>query len=278
MYRKVLPMWIFLSFAFFSVFAADVAHGAPAGTFDARSYGLRGNYLIAGEAKGVLEAGGKTAVVRLIAQRDRGETFNKEFLLEVRPAEGKPFLVRLPDNAGGFDPKMELRPFVKRGKSEIFLAIQTGGSGGIVRFLVVEVKKRQGKVVYDSDATPLPTFYGKFLDGYKARVDVKETETHVTLDLVPRKSLYDKDGVYDPETGRVIKPTDVWGGGYGLIQAMDVDGDGLYELRGIVELSGAYHADRVAGVESVLKCVEGVWQVQSSRITPASDLKILSEM
>ncbi len=257
--------------------AAGSAYGANARAFDAKAFGLRGNYLVAGEAKGVLETGGKEARVRLIAQRDKGETFNRAFLLEVVPPGEKPFIVRLPENAGGFEPKMELRPFTVRGNSEVFLAIQTGGSGGIVRSLVVGIEKRQGKTLYDSETVGLPEIRGRFLDGYKAAIGVRPGGPFIILDLVPRKELYDKDGVYDPHTGRVAKPVDVWGGGFGLMEAADVDGDGLYELRGVTGLSGEYHADRVAQVETVLKYESGKWHVANNRVTPASDLKIMKE-
>lgn len=257
--------------------AVGSAHGANAKTFDAKIYGLKGSYWVAGEVKGVLETGGKEATVRLIAQRGKGETFNRAFLLEIAPPEEKPFIVQLPEDVGGFEPKMELRPFTRRGKSEVFLAIQTGGSGGIVRGLVVGVEKKKGKILFDSDTAGLPEIRGKFLDGYKAAIGVRPGGPFVVLDLEPRKDLYDKDGIYDPHTGRVAKPVDVWGGGYGLMEAVDIDRDGLYELRGIVELSGEYHADRVAQVESALKYEGGEWRVASNRVIPSKDLKIMKE-
>ena len=255
----------------FAAFAAEAPRA-----FDAKAYGMEGEYLVLQEAEGNLQRD-KSSEIRLIAERDKDSVFDKALWLEVRPKGGKAFLVPLKEIAG-FDAEIELKNFTSPWRSDIFLSMQTGGSGGLGNYYVIEITD-EGKPVFhfNSESTQLPAVKGEFLDDYRGDVVVRETdkETQAFVNLTSRKEQYDKGGVYDPKSKKLKAPVEIWGGGYSQLIPMDADNDGIDELRGVLELSGVDHTDRIASIVYTLKYRDGKWDVVNSRIVPAEGLLLM---
>ena len=98
-----------------------------------------------------------------------------------------------------------------------------------------------------------------------------ETDGRAMIDLSPRKAAYEKRMVYN-ESGTLRSKINVWVDKFSLFEPTDVDLDGIFEIRQVMDLSGVGRADRIAYVETVLKYAPGGWAVIDSWIAPAEDL------
>ena len=248
----------------------------PAGDlFDGSPYNLEGNYVIVQEESGNLNADGKIDRVRLVALRKQDGIFDRALLLEVKPFDGDPLLIRLSEDIKGFESKIELKSFTSANKSEIMLSVQTGSKNNDRRFFIIEVKNRASRLLYDSEPTKAPVIMGKFLDKYRAEIFIPESDTGTLIDLSPRKERYDKNYVYNANSGVLRSPIKVWASGQSTLQPVDVDSDGVYELKGVVELNGVGRADRIAYVDITRKYIDGNWRVLDYWVAPAEDLSTI---
>jgi hypothetical protein len=239
--------------------------------FDEKAYGLEGSYAVLGVENGNLQVGGGVDRVRLLALRKEDGIYDRALLLEIAPLEKEPFLIRLSEDIKGFDSKIELKSFVSTRKSEILLSVKSVNDE-IGRLLIIEVREGQGHVIYDSRTAKIPTIKGKFFDNYRAEVFVQETGARALIDLSSRKERYNRRLIYHESTGTLRNPVTVWEDRHSLLQPVDVDGDGLYELRGVADLVGVTRSDRIAYVEFTLQYVEGAWHVLDSWVVPVEDL------
>lgn len=243
--------------------------------FDATPYGLEGNYVILQEEIGNLSESGGIDRVRLLALRKMDGIYDRTLLFEVTPAEGEPFLVHLPEEIKSYESKMQLCGFTSRNKSEILLFAQTTIEKDADRLLIVEVKDGKGNVLYDSASAGLPTMRGKFFDDYRTEIYVEETGNRILIDLFSRKSFYDRRRVYNANSGRLRSPITVWRKRFSRLEAVDTDNDGIFELKGVIDLHGAGKLDLIAYLDFTLKYVDGKWLVLDSWISPAEDLRSL---
>jgi hypothetical protein len=239
--------------------------------FDEKTYGLEGNYAVLGVENGNLEADDRLDRVRLLALRKEDGIYDRALLLEIAPPEEEPFLIHFSDDVKGFDSKIELKNFVSPRKSEILLSVK-GVNDEIGRLLVVEVREKQGRVIYDSRTVAIPTIKGKFYDNYRAEVFVQETGARALIDLSSRKANYDRRRVYHESTGSLRNPITIWEDRHSELQPVDVDGDGLHELKGVIDLVGVTRADRIAYVEFTLQYDGNAWHVLESWVVPVEDL------
>jgi hypothetical protein len=242
--------------------------------FNASSYGLEGNYAVLQEERGQLEPDGSTDKVRLIALRKDDGIYDRALLLEVVPASDSPFLITLSEDVRGFESRIELKNFTSSNKSEILLSVKNG-SGGTGRLILVEARGREGRVLYDSRTFKKPTIKGRFFDNYRAEIFVQETGARTLISLLARKANYDRNLVYNEASGNLRTLVTLWWDQYSELQPMDVDGDGIYELKGICVLNGIGRSDPIAYVESTLKYAEEQWRVLDTWIAPAEDLSNL---
>jgi hypothetical protein len=247
---------------------------APAKGFDAKAYGLKGNYSAIQELSGNFQEG-KPLTVRLIGKHEKNAPYYDGFWLELIPEEGDKTIVALKEGVQGYEPYMEARHFVHPRHAEIFLSLQSGGSGGLGNYYVIGVTE-DGKLrhLFDSDSDQPPTVIGSFMDKYRAKISVEGLGVRSLVNLDSRKNAYDQEGVFASRNGKLKKPVQIWGGGYSDLRAIDADNDGVDELRGVLQLSGTSHADRIADVYYTLAYRGGKWEILNARIEPADDLTL----
>jgi len=238
-------------------------------TFDKTLYGLEGNFEVVGETRGRLEEGQPVVRIRLIALRHEDGVFDRGLILEIIPPEGDSFIIPLPDDVRGFYSSIASKNFISREKSEILLTVNSGRRGE--RFLIIAVTGRQGNIIFDSQNNAIPTVRGRFLHNYSAEIMVQETGERAMIDLSSRKAEYNSRWVYHT-SGRIRSNVVVWVDRISRYEFVDVDHDGVLEIRKVINLSGAGREDRIAYVEAVLKFVQGRWNVIDTWISPAQDL------
>jgi hypothetical protein len=242
---------------------------------DEKARDPEGSYVVLQEISGTLRPG-EIDKICLAALRKADGIYDRALRIEIRPPGAPPFLVPLPDGLRGYESKIELKNFTSAAKSEILLTIKTGLDEGTGRLLVVDAWEK--RVFYDSRVMEYPLVQGKFFDGYRAEIIASDgggNRTHVLIDLSSRKNIYDRNRVYNESSGRLRSAVGIRTVGYSLLQAVDADDDGIYELKGVADLRGAGRNDRVAYMDFTLKYREGAWRLADCWIVPAEDLKLL---
>lgn len=214
--------------------------------------------------------------VRLLSARDGDSAFDRALILAVEDADGTETLFDLGDIAG-YEARFSVEKFAGKDKAELFLSMNSGGSGGYGCYYVVSFDGRSARVLYDSMRDALPSHVtGKFVDGYRCIVRTHGEADGAVIDLSPRKSLYDREGVYNPAGGKLLKAVDIWCGSYGEMTPTKHRGlDGTSALRGTVAYSGLFHADRILTVTITQSYDKGRWHAVAYEIKPWGDLKIL---
>jgi len=165
------------------------------------------------------------------------------------------------DKLAGYEAQVVLRDFTGDQIPDALITVATGGNGGMYLNRVVTFTGEP--TVLFSDKDDQGNFVsGQFIDGYKAEIR-SATGPTVTIDTSARKDDYLRLGIYD-QTGKLIKPTKLMiSPSFGKLEPVDVNHDGIYELQGSQRISGAYRADGLATVETVLAYTDGSWQPKS---------------
>ena len=241
------------------------------GPFDGAAHGLEGHYVVVAEERGVLEPNGMPKRIRLVALRREGGVYDRALLLEVTPPGEPPLLIPLPEDVRGIGSRIDLKNFISRSKHEVFVATRSG-RGAEERFLIIGLENREGRIIFDSRTTRLPTIRGRFFDNYRAEIFVEETQTRGLIDLSSRREQYARSFVYNEPSGRLRSPVTMWWNRFSEIEAVDVNGDGVLELRGLIVLHGAGRTDRVAYVAPTMRFWDGEWVILSCLVVPVEDL------
>jgi hypothetical protein len=185
------------------------------------------------------------------------DSFLKEIQLHITAANGKEYKAELD---GGFNPKVQFADLNNDTVKDIYVSIETGGSGGILNDYLYTVKDFQ---LTDLSVPDPLVINGQFHNGYKASITIQETGKSVTFDLRNRGSDYEKSGLFI--NGKLSEPTELMVDAYSVLKPVLVDGK-KYGLVGVQAISGAAHADWIANVESTWLYENGRWVVKDTKI------------
>jgi len=159
---------------------------------------------------------------------------------------------------GGYEGKLFVGDFSGDKVKDVMITAPTGGSGGIVEHIIVNFNASEPIVIFDQNNNAGAKFTGKFVDGFKAELVNQNTARGITVDLNAKKDMYvtsqiyNKDGVLLKEVKPITYPLS-------LLEPVDIDRDGTYELKGIQSIKGAYGADTISHVYSFWKFENNQW-------------------
>lgn len=263
-----------LMFAYVCLFAGT-AWGAQ--NIDMTPYGMDGNFVLHQTVFDEIKQGQGKYEIKLIGEQPAGGNYNKRIFLEITPPKGKGevSLIPLQSMINGFEPRIELQSFITSTKKEIFLAVSGADRSFKNQFYIIELKEYDNRFIYDSMALGIPVAKGNFRAGFKLRVLVLDTNRESFIDLSPRKAYYSQRGIYNA-SGALRKEVTTWGGQFLTLEPVDVDGDKICELRGLMVMYGTGPGDPIAQIQSVLKYKAGGWYVLRSNTAPAGDLKFVT--
>ncbi|ACJ76322.1 hypothetical protein H17ap60334_06886 [Thermosipho africanus H17ap60334] len=145
---------------------------------------------------------------------------------------------------GGYSPKMEIYDFDGDSIKDILIISDSGGSGNYSEYFIYSIKKG---VLLNNDLKL--DLKAKFFDGFKALISYKDKYTF--LDLSEKKEQYINEKIYNKFGQFIGENKDLFIGGISNLEAFDFGKDDIYELKGIITLSGIYHADRIGYIHFV---------------------------
>jgi len=164
--------------------------------------------------------------------------------------EGTQEVLSIPLPYGGYSPIMKFCDLNGDGVADILVTADTGGSGGYSEQSIVTL--RDGKPAL----MPVPKLVqasGEFVDGFKVRIKVEETERTYTLDRGRMRKEYEEAGIYNKQ-GKVIKREQPTIGAFGVMEPVHPGvGGGPCSLVGLQRISGIYNADTIGYLISLWK-------------------------
>lgn len=195
---------------------------------------------------------------------DEGTEFLKEIFVEIQTLNKKTIKIELDS---GFNPTANFVDLNHDGLKDIFITVDTGGSGGITNHYLYTLKNN---ILADITVPEPLVINSQFLDGYKAVITIQDTGESYTFDLSNRADDYEKTGLY--QKGKLSEPTELMVDSYSALKPVLMN-DKTYGLRGTQAISGAYHADRIAIIESNWLYVNGKWTLKSTRVMETNPRK-----
>ncbi|WP_170007230.1 hypothetical protein [Bacillus fonticola] len=186
---------------------------------------------------------------------EQGSPFYTNVYLAVETKKGA-FRVAIDD---GYEPTFVLFDANHDGVKDIFVTINTGGSGATVNNrLVTFAGDKQNQLGVPK---PLPVT-GAFQDSYQIEVTLGGNGKTYMVNVQDRKADYDRLGLY--VNGKVKEGTGIMVDPYSILEPIAVEGKDGFGLKGVQRISGAYHADGIGDVTSVWYYENGKWQLVSS--------------
>ena len=188
---------------------------------------------------------------------EEGTEFLKEIVVEIHTIKNKTFTIEVDS---GFNPRVNFVDLNDDGVKDIFITVDTGGSGGITNHYLYSLRN----LILTDLTVPEPLVVNsQFLDDYKAAITIQETGESYTFNLSNRAADYEKTGLY--QNGKLSEPTELMVDSYSVLKPVLIN-DKRYGLRGIQAVSGAYHADGIAIIESVWLYENGKWTLINTKV------------
>lgn len=195
---------------------------------------------------------------------EEGTQFLKEINLEINASNGKTYKADLEE---GYEPTVQFIDLNHDQIKDMFISINTGGSGGISNYYLYTLKDFS----LTNLGVPEPLMInGQFQNGYKASITIQETNQSYTFDLRNRANDYERLGIF--QNGKLSEPTELMVDPYSTLKPIQLK-DEKYGLIGIQAISGAYHADRIALVESIWEYDSGKWILKKTKVLETKQRK-----
>jgi len=167
-----------------------------------------------------------------------------------------------PLSMAGYSPYLKPVYLLDKNSPAFLVSAPTGGSGGIVDNRIVSFAGGVPQVLFDAANNKGVTIEGDFLPNYQIRITFPELGQSITFDRSYARGDYQRLGLYTEEgTPTGSKRSTPWIDPFSSLTVLDRNKDGLSQLRGIQQIAGAYHADRLATVTSTWSYTNGQWQL-----------------
>ncbi len=161
----------------------------------------------------------------------------------------------------GYSPQLKPIFLVDKDIPAFLVSAPTGGSGGIVDNRIVSFAGGQPQVLFGENNNKGLSIEGTFLPDYQVRVTFPAMGQSITFDRAYAKADYQRLGLYTEQgtpTGK--KGWTPWIDPFSALTVIE-NKDGLNGLRGIQQISGVYHADRLGTVTSTWFYENGQWKI-----------------
>jgi hypothetical protein len=219
---------------------------------------LPAGYIVLDQQTGDVTGDGKPDGFFLVGRKpDANSKFADDLTIVIKDGASQNTITMKLPNIGGYDSKIFVGDFSGDKVSDVFVKIPTGGSGGIIEHRIVTFIG-EPQIIFGAQENKGIVITGRFVEGFKAELAEDVTKRKVTVDLANKRDRYVKANVYDTN-GVVLREQNIQASSLGLLEPIDIDGDGVYEIKGQQRVPGIANADTVANIYSLLKYQDGKW-------------------
>lgn len=188
---------------------------------------------------------------------EAGAAFLKNIFVVIQGSNGKEYTLTLD---GGYEPTVRFEDLNHDGIKDLFISVATGGSGGLSNYNLYTLK--DFKLTDLTVPDPL-IIQSEFLDDYKGKITIEDTNKTYIFDLKDRREDYERIGLY--HNGKLNEPSELMVLPFGRLKIIPVEGEKL-GLKGVQRISGAYNADGIAYVESTWLYDQGKWNLKDTKV------------
>ncbi len=159
-------------------------------------------------------------------------------------------VVQLPENSG-YHPTIWLGDFTGDGINDIYIAIDSGGSGAIIFAYIYSMINGRISNIFDSiKFNEQHSYHVQYINNFKATVVSDNPHKKYTLDLQYKGKEYLNE-IYNPN-GTLKQPIEGWVDPLSALYPVDLARNGRYHLLGMQQIAGRFHADGLGYVENLL--------------------------
>ncbi len=182
-------------------------------------------------------------------KESEGGYIDKMELVVKNGRTGKVMVVELP--FGGYNPRLFLGDFTGDKVSDVFVTIDSGGSGGMTYdYIYSFVNNRSKKLFSSEEYNERFQYMVAFKNFYKVEAICMNNNKKYIIDISQRGGEY-LSQIYDT-LGRLKKPIEGFVDPISSLFPVDVDEDGTYDLLAFQQISGQYHADSLGYFQNFL--------------------------
>lgn len=165
-------------------------------------------------------------------------------------ATGREHVIELKDNAG-YNPNIILGSFTNKNIDDIFVSIDSGGSGGYGFYYLYSFLDNKERVLFDTDKFNDDFKYEvKYKNNYKVEITNTTLRKLFIIDISNKSKEYLSD-LYETD-GKLKKPIDGDVLFLNNLYPVDITGDGIYDLFALNRVIGLYGADTLGNIETPL--------------------------
>ncbi|WP_330665128.1 hypothetical protein [Tepidibacter sp.] len=164
---------------------------------------------------------------------------------------GRQYIIPLKENAG-YNPTIFLGDFTGDGVDNIFVAIDSGGSGGYAFYYIYSFLRNKPKLIFDFEKFNKDNKYEvNYMDYYEVEVIKESDKERYILNIEYKGDKYLSE-IYN-EDGTLKESISGWVNPLGGLYPIDFNRDGVYELYALQRIAGRYNADGLGYVQTSLK-------------------------
>lgn len=188
--------------------------------------------------------------VTLTAVYENKGLYAKQVTVCVRDPETEVSLCFSPEQNAGYCPAILLADFTGDGTQEIFLGMDSGGSGGFGFYYIFSLEGGKVSTVFDSD-TFSGYFEAAYADNYRVNISDSRSGGQYAIDLSSRDREY-LSSIYN-ENGQLRRPLRADVSGVHSVLPFFVNRDNRYHLLIMHRITGLYNADVLGYTQEFLR-------------------------
>jgi hypothetical protein len=159
--------------------------------------------------------------------------------------------VPLSDNSG-YNPRLFLGEFTGDGIDDIFISIDSGGSGAIMYHYIYSFINNQPRLLFNFNSYNEEYNYEvTYKDNYRVEVSSRKNDRNYIIDISTRDDEYLNEIYY--ENGKLKSPISGFVNPLSGLYPVDFDSNNVYELLAYQKIAGRYNADSLGYVLNTLK-------------------------
>ena len=190
-----------------------------------------------------------TQTVTLYATYENKGLYAKEITIVVAQRDtGEEVAVISPEQNAGYLPAILLADFTGDGVEEIFLGIDSGGSGGFGYAYIFRLSEGDVQTIFDFAKVPMP-YSAAYADGY--RLTVSDGDLLYSLDISGRGEEY--LGALYRQDGTLIAPVAADVSAVNTVLPFFVNTDDRFHLLVMRRITGLYNADAFGYTQDFLR-------------------------